>query len=114
VWYVSVRPLVLVSGLTVGDYILWNWSLNSSHDVLALVSGLTLPPLGVAVAWLLVLSVMRLLARHTRLTGRRGTATAVLSAGRGSGAADPAREEPHTPAAGAPATGGRSSGKLAA
>ena len=41
----SRRPLVFVSGLTVGDYLLWNWSLNGNHDVLALVSGLTLPPL---------------------------------------------------------------------
>ncbi len=113
-WHVSVRPLLLVSGLTVGDYILWNWSLNSSHDVLALVSGLTLPPLGVALVWLLVLSAMRLLARHTRLPGRRGTAAALLGAGRGSAAAEPARGEAHAPAAGAPATGGRSSGKLAA
>jgi hypothetical protein len=37
---VSHRPLVFVSGLTVGDYLLWNWSLNGSHDVVALVSGL--------------------------------------------------------------------------
>ena len=44
----SHRPLVFVSGLTVGDYLLWNWSLNSNHDVIALVSGLTLPPLALA------------------------------------------------------------------
>ncbi len=66
----SFRPLVLVSGLTVGDYLLWNWSLNSHHDVLALVSGLTLPPLGAATAWLLVIAVMRLIARNTRLPAR--------------------------------------------
>jgi len=34
---VSARPLVFVSGLTVGDYLLWNWSLSGNHDVLALV-----------------------------------------------------------------------------
>jgi hypothetical protein len=62
---VSHRPLVFVSGLTVGDYLLWNWSLSGSHDVLALVSGLTLPPLAVACVWLLALSVARLLARYT-------------------------------------------------
>ena len=44
----SHRPLVFVSGLTLGDYLLWNWSLNHNHDALALVSGLTLPPLAVA------------------------------------------------------------------
>jgi hypothetical protein len=68
---VSTRPLVFVSGLTVGDYLLWNWSLNSNHDVLALVSGLTLPPLGVALLWLLALSLMRVLARFGRAPARR-------------------------------------------
>ena len=67
----SNRPLVFVSGLTLGDYLLWNWSLNSNHDVLALVSGLTLPPLGVACLWLLVLGVMRMIARYGRLRSRR-------------------------------------------
>jgi hypothetical protein len=55
-----------VSGLTIGDYLLWNWSLNGNHDVLALVSGLTLPPLAIVVLWLLALTVARLLARTSR------------------------------------------------
>jgi hypothetical protein len=59
---VSHKPLVSVSGLTVADYILWNWSLNSNHDVLALVSGLTLPPLAVGWLWLLALTVIRAIA----------------------------------------------------
>jgi hypothetical protein len=59
---VSHRPLALVSVLAVGDYLLWNWSLNGNHDVLALVSGLTLPPLAIACIWLVALSAMRLLA----------------------------------------------------
>ena len=67
----SHRPLVFVSGLTVGDYLLWNWSLNGNHDVLALVSGLTLPPLAVACLWLLALSVARLLARSARRPAAR-------------------------------------------
>jgi hypothetical protein len=62
------RPLALVSALGVGDYLLWNWSLSHSHDVLALISGLTLPPLVIAALWLLALSVARLLARSTRRT----------------------------------------------
>ncbi|HSZ05683.1 MAG TPA: hypothetical protein VK778_10870 [Solirubrobacteraceae bacterium] len=71
----SHRPLVLVSALAVGDYLLWNWSLNSNHDVLALVSGLTLPPLAVACLWLLALSVVRVIARSTRRpAGRAGRA----------------------------------------
>jgi hypothetical protein len=59
---VSHRPLALVSVLAGGDYLLWNWSLNGNHDVLALVSGLTLPPLAIACIWLFALSTMRLLA----------------------------------------------------
>ena len=77
---VSHRPLAIVSGLTIGDYVLWNWSLNGNHDVLALVSGLTLPPLAIAFLWLLVLTVARLIsdrgrgarsARRTAAGGRR-------------------------------------------
>jgi hypothetical protein len=61
--------LAIVSGLTIGDYLLWNWSLNGSHDVLALVSGLTLPPLTAAFVWLIALTGARLLARTTRRSG---------------------------------------------
>ena len=52
VLHVSHRPLVFVSGLTVSDYLLWSWSLGGNHEVLALVSGLTLPPLAVGCLWL--------------------------------------------------------------
>jgi hypothetical protein len=62
---------VFVIGLTVGDYLLWNWSLNGNHDVLALVSGLTLPPLAVACLWLLAMSVARMLARSARIPALR-------------------------------------------
>ncbi len=73
----SHRPLVFFSGLTVADSLLWNWSLNSNHDVLALVSGLTLPPLAVASLWLLSLTVARLLARVARRPTRRTARHAV-------------------------------------
>jgi hypothetical protein len=63
---VSHRPLATVTGLTIGDYLLWNWSLNANHDVLALVSGLTLPPLTIACVWLLALTAARLIARRSR------------------------------------------------
>jgi hypothetical protein len=63
---VSHRPLVFVSGLTVGDYLLWSWSLGGNHEVLALVSGLTLPPLAVTCLWLLVLGFARLIAHIAR------------------------------------------------
>jgi hypothetical protein len=73
---VSRRPLVLVSALAVGDYLLWNWSLNGNHDVLALVSGLTLPPLVVIFLWLLALNFASMLAgamqRSTKPRAARG------------------------------------------
>jgi hypothetical protein len=71
---VSHRPLVLVTGLTVGDYLLWNWSLNGNHDVLALISGLTLPPIAVACLWLMALTVARLAGRTRAHAGGRGGA----------------------------------------
>jgi hypothetical protein len=101
-------PLALVSLLAVGDYLLWNWSLSGNHDTLALVAGLSLPPLLVAFAWLLVASAGRALAHtlrrprvrsgaqaghdHRSTAGARtsGTATGephTVRAGRGAGAA---------------------------
>jgi hypothetical protein len=68
---VPIRPLVFLSGLTLGDYLLWNWSLNANHAVLALISGLTLPPLAVACLWLLALALGRLIARGTTVPRRR-------------------------------------------
>lgn len=79
---VSHRPLAIVSGLTIGDYLLWNWSLNGSHDVLALISGLTLPPLSAALVWLIALTAARLLSRATRRPSARASeASATTSAG---------------------------------
>ncbi len=67
----------MLSGLTLGDYLLWNWSLSGNHDVLALVAGLSLLPLALACLWLLTVTVARLLARSTRrarAAGHRGRA----------------------------------------
>jgi hypothetical protein len=102
---VSRRPLVLVSALTLGDYLIWNWSLNGNHDVLALVSGLTLPPLAVACLWLLALSGARALSRR----GRRQSAR-VAAAANARRASAPAADASAVASDGAR----RSSGKLAA
>jgi hypothetical protein len=72
-----------VAGLTLGDYLLWKWSLGSHQDALALVAGLTLPPLGAALLWLAGLLTMRVLARQTRRAARRAPRLAVRSGQRG-------------------------------
>lgn len=65
----SRRPLILVIALAVGDYFLWSWSLNGNHDVIALIAGLTLPPLAIAALWLLALTAARVLGGLTRRPG---------------------------------------------
>ncbi len=93
------RPLALVSVLAVGDYLLWNWSLQGNHDVLALISGLTLVLLAIALIWLMALNATRLLsgaARRRGATGaRRGAARTTTAPAR-----KPAR--PSRPSAGMP------------
>jgi hypothetical protein len=63
---VSHRLPVFVSGLTACDYLLWSWSSSGNHATLALISGLTLPPLAALCAWQLLLSVARLIAARAR------------------------------------------------
>ena len=123
------RPLAIVSGLTIGDYLLWNWSLNGHHDVLALISGLTLPPLAIAMLWLLALTLARLLASTTRRTRARPAERASAALGRrrgvrrraldGSPAAGALERSPTASSAAqasstAPSSSTASSGKLAA
>jgi hypothetical protein len=96
------RPPVFVLALTVGDYLLWNWSLNGGHDVLALVSGLTLPPLALISFWLLAITAMRTVAAGARALRVRRAARA---ASRAAGPRPAAR--PRTAASGAPRTAER-------
>jgi hypothetical protein len=88
------RPLAIVFVLAVGDYLLWNWSLGGSHDVLALISGLTLVLLVIALLWLVALNAGRLLARLAQRQPARQTAarTAATRRPRTRGAA-PARPD---------------------
>lgn len=60
------RALLLLLPLTTGDYLLWDWSVASSHDVLALISGMTLLPLAVLSFGLLAVGTLRLLALSLR------------------------------------------------
>jgi hypothetical protein len=83
--------LVPVLGLSIGDYLLWSWSLNGNHDVLALIAGLTLPPLVVACVWLLALSAADVIAATIRRpSARTSAAGARRRRSRGRGARPPA------------------------
>ncbi len=69
-----LRPLACVLLLALGDYALWNWSLSANHDIVALVSGMTLIPLLIASVWLLALTGAHLLARAARRPGESARA----------------------------------------
>jgi hypothetical protein len=71
---VSYRRLVFVTGLALGDYLLWNWSLNSNHEAIALIAGLTLPVLAFAALWMLVLAIARRIAQAALRPGARQSA----------------------------------------
>ena len=111
----SHRPLAIVSALTLGDYVLWNWSLGANHEIVALASGLTLPPLGIVFVWLTVLSVGRLIARSA-LRSRSGAHRELDALRTAPERSRPAPSSLDTPAASDPAAGHRSrrSDKLAA
>ncbi len=70
------RPLVFVAALTLGDYLLWNWSLNSNRAVIALISGLTLLPLAVSAVWMFAVASARQLAEVGRRRRLRRSAAA--------------------------------------
>jgi hypothetical protein len=60
---VRPRALLLLLALTVGDYLLWQWSIAGSHDILSLLAGFTLLPLVAISAWRLALTGAGLLSR---------------------------------------------------
>lgn len=55
------RALAFLLVLTVADYLLWNWSIAGGHDILSLVAGLTLLPLGTVSIAQLALAAARLI-----------------------------------------------------
>jgi len=79
---VSRRPLVTVPALTLADLLLWHWSLTAPHEIVAIVAGLTLPPLLVTSIWLVGLAGVRLLARGVRVPLNRASRTSRTRAGR--------------------------------
>jgi hypothetical protein len=70
--------------LTVADYLLWNWSIAGGHDILSLVAGLTLLPLGAVSIGQLALGAARLiglvLGRPSHSVRARRTAREVAAA----------------------------------
>ena len=114
------RRLAFVTGLMLGDYLLWGWSSGGDHGALALASGLTLPPLAVAWLWMCACAIGRLLARAgERHEGRRADAGRAVAGGRARVRRARARAGAATGVAleerpGAEARSGRSPRKLAA
>jgi len=60
-----------VTMIIVGDYLLWNWSLGGNHEVLALVAGLTLPPLAAFWLWMCACAMWRALVSSTERRTQR-------------------------------------------
>lgn len=111
----SLRPLALAVGLTLGDYLLWNWSLNSNRDVIALIAGLTLPPLFIACVWFGALSIARMIGGRRGLISRRTARRALGPVSRDHTPAQTAvAAQTEAAAGGGEAAPGSHSGRLAA
>lgn len=70
-----LRALPLLLALTAADYALWDWSIADGHDILSLVSGLTLLPVAAVTVGMLVVGGARLLG--FLLAGTAGRTPAV-------------------------------------
>jgi len=81
---VRPRALAFLLVLTVADYLLWNWSIARGHDIVSLVAGLTLLPLGTVSIAQLALGTARivglLLGRPSHNSRARQTARAAVAA----------------------------------
>jgi hypothetical protein len=102
-----LAPLAVVFALVAIDYGVWTWAIGGNHEVVALVAGLAMAPLVIALAWLAALAigsgaitVARRLAREvaTRVLGARPARSIRLAqaprprrGGRNSGGGDPPR-----------------------
>jgi hypothetical protein len=81
---VRPRALAFLLVLTVADYLLWNWSIAGGHDIVSLVAGLTLLPLGTVSIAQLALGAARMiglvLGRPSRTARARQTRRAAAAA----------------------------------
>ena len=82
------RALAFLLVLTVADYMLWNWSIAGGHDVVSLVAGLTLLPLGTVSIAQLALAAARLMGL---LFGRPSSSARAMRTAQEAAAAEHAR-----------------------
>lgn len=81
-------PIAVVFALVALDYGVWTWSIGGNHEIVALVAGLAMAPLVIALAWLVALAlgsgalaVARRLARQiaTHVLGARPARSLLLA-----------------------------------
>jgi hypothetical protein len=89
---VRLRAVAILLAGTAGDYLLWDWSIASSHDILSLVSGLTLLPLAALSVGVVALAGARGLSRVVGL-GRAAGRVPVRVRGSSRARATRARED---------------------
>jgi hypothetical protein len=77
------RALPIVLALAAADYLVWIWATTGQQSVPAVVTGLALPPLAIALAWITLLT---LVAGVRRAAGELGRRTRARSAARKPGA----------------------------
>ncbi len=115
---VPTRPLLLVAALAGGDYLLWTWSSDGGSATIALISGLALAPLILALIWLASVAVARLLLGRgatKQTTSRRPRPRRLIAGARRRPArSQPAAERWEQAEMEASASPGQSSEKLAA
>jgi len=65
------RALPIAVGLVAADYAVWTWATSGERVVPAVVTGLALPPLAIALAWVTLLAILAVLRRGAAGIRRR-------------------------------------------
>jgi hypothetical protein len=73
------RAFSVVFVLAAADYLVWIWATSGERGVPAVVTGLALPPLAIALAWITLLTI---LAAARRVAGELGRRARTRSAAR--------------------------------